>query len=538
MRHILLAFFLLLFAGAAQAQGFDDSPPGITQLSGACNTASLGNMPTATPSAGGVGLACANHLYNWDAARLPHFRNAMQALVQGGGDVSVLMLGDSTIMGVGAGSGTQNLVGAHLLNTPSQLVSLMKLAGMPVSNESLAFSNAVQLAGGGFTYNQYDPRYSDDTTWSQFSSTTIAGELYSSSSGTGTFSFAPTGAFDSFDIYYVRNPSNAAFTVSVDGVLKLTVSNGSQAFLKSTVSVARGVHTITVTCTNASGGGVFIGPIVPHDSANPAIQIINGGVGSATMSTFTNASGQPWRTINSGALTTFAPKLVFIEMTINDSNNNATPVSTYTANMQAAITAYQTAGADVVLVSGSPYSSVSSTVGPYIAALYSLALSNSIPMLDLNARYISYTYTNTNTSFYYNTLHFNQAGYGDKAQAYFNAIQDMFGSITNNSVPASVPPTIASGFGTSPTAPVTSWQSFQVVVGSGGTAATGVLTLPAAAHGWNCSANDITTMSTAVSVTKQTAGTTTSVTLGNFTDVSVSGPWAAGDTLNVKCLPY
>lgn len=98
-------------------------------------------------------------------------------------------------------------------------------------------------------------------------------------------------------------------------------------------------------------------------------------------------------------------------------------------------------------------------------------------------------------------------------------------------------PTISSGFGTSPSITVNNGTaSFRVNVGTGGSAATGVVGLPAATTGWNCFATDITTTSAAVSQTKMTGSTTTSVTLANYTDLSASGPWAASDILAVNCV--
>lgn len=95
-------------------------------------------------------------------------------------------------------------------------------------------------------------------------------------------------------------------------------------------------------------------------------------------------------------------------------------------------------------------------------------------------------------------------------------------------------PTISSGFGTSPSIVSSNGTcSFQVNVGTGGTATSGVIGLPTAAHGWVCAVTDITTNSTTVFVTKQTASSTTSCTVGNFSDVAAAAAWAASDKLNV-----
>jgi len=77
--------------------------------------------------------------------------------------------------------------------------------------------------------------------------------------------------------------------------------------------------------------------------------------------------------------------------------------------------------------------------------------------------------------------------------------------------------------------------AFKIGVGTTpGSACT--VTLPAATTGWNCSASDITTQTTAVSMQRQTgAESTTSVTITNFSDLTVATAFVANDVLKVTC---
>lgn len=110
-------------------------------------------------------------------------------------------------------------------------------------------------------------------------------------------------------------------------------------------------------------------------------------------------------------------------------------------------------------------------------------------------------------------------------------------SLNGDMLIAAATPTISSGFGASPSIATSNGPSaFTITVGSGGTASSGVIGLPTAAHGWNCSCTDITTNSTAVFMCKQTASSTNSATIGNFSDVAAAMPWNSGDTLSVNCL--
>lgn len=108
---------------------------------------------------------------------------------------------------------------------------------------------------------------------------------------------------------------------------------------------------------------------------------------------------------------------------------------------------------------------------------------------------------------------------------------------SGNVVIAATLPPIASGFGTGATISGVSTAGFQITVGTGGTASTGTLTMPSTpANRWGCVANDVTTTSASVFLTKQTGTpSTTAVTLTNFSNAAVATPWTAGDLIEVEC---
>lgn len=100
-------------------------------------------------------------------------------------------------------------------------------------------------------------------------------------------------------------------------------------------------------------------------------------------------------------------------------------------------------------------------------------------------------------------------------------------------------PTIASGFGTSPSIVASNGTfAFTVNVGTGGIATSGVITLPTAATGWNVSCQNLSTRSATVFDTKQTATTTTSATIGNFNTSGVAAAWVASDVLSCAAVGY
>lgn len=102
---------------------------------------------------------------------------------------------------------------------------------------------------------------------------------------------------------------------------------------------------------------------------------------------------------------------------------------------------------------------------------------------------------------------------------------------------SSTAPTV-SGFGTSPSVPANNGTcAFTIDVGTGGVASTGTVTLPAAANGWVCNAQDVTTP--AMFITSQTGGTSTTATFTNYSRTTgLAIAWTASDILRVSCMGY
>ena len=104
---------------------------------------------------------------------------------------------------------------------------------------------------------------------------------------------------------------------------------------------------------------------------------------------------------------------------------------------------------------------------------------------------------------------------------------------------SAVAPTIASGFGTSPSIGVENGTAaFTVSVGTGGTASSGVITMPAAANGWAC---DITNNANQANAwTRRTsASTATSLAIANYlVSTGALVGWGSGAVLIINCTAY
>jgi hypothetical protein len=124
--------------------------------------------------------------------------------------------------------------------------------------------------------------------------------------------------------------------------------------------------------------------------------------------------------------------------------------------------------------------------------------------------------------------------YRDGRVAFPYGIKSSSGTLINSAAP-----TISSGFGTGASIAANNGASaFQVNVGTGGTAFSGVVGMPVATNGWSCSVADITTSSTSVFLTKQTGSATNSVTVANYNTAGATTAWVASDKLNFLCLAF
>lgn len=102
---------------------------------------------------------------------------------------------------------------------------------------------------------------------------------------------------------------------------------------------------------------------------------------------------------------------------------------------------------------------------------------------------------------------------------------------------SSTTPTISSGFGTTPSITGGSAIAFRVNVGTGGVASTGVIALPTAPNGWNCSVADVTTPDT--NSTVQTASTATTASFKNYARTTgLAAGWTGSDILAISCIAF
>lgn len=113
-------------------------------------------------------------------------------------------------------------------------------------------------------------------------------------------------------------------------------------------------------------------------------------------------------------------------------------------------------------------------------------------------------------------------------------------STANATLLFSAAPTISSGFGSSPSiANNNGTGAFVVNVGTGGTATSGVIGLPAATTGWILHCIDITAAAGHTGLrTVQTASTTNSATIESQNSAGTATAWATGSLVRIIAMAY
>ena len=108
-----------------------------------------------------------------------------------------------------------------------------------------------------------------------------------------------------------------------------------------------------------------------------------------------------------------------------------------------------------------------------------------------------------------------------------------------NLADSSTAPTISSGCGggsPSISAP-NGTDAFVVTIGTA-SGSTCVVAMPTATTGWICSANDITTHTTANFQVLQTASSASSVTVTDYSDIAGAATWVSADKIGFLCRAY
>jgi lysophospholipase L1-like esterase len=311
-------------------------------------------------------------------------------------NAKILFIGDSTVAGYGATAGgdTGNAIS---LSWPYQLAGL--LTSRPTPN---TISSAVGNHGG-LSVSTFDTRVAVD---GQFT----AGWPFYVVNSLSTGTFTPTDTCTKIAFYYAAASGVSSFTVSVNGSVVGTVNpSGPTAVGIFQYTHGSAITSVVVTSLGSAGteGAIYIQAFRCY-SATPRLEIINAGWGDSRVAHWIQAVNG-WDALY--FIDAIAPDLSIIDLTINDWNS-ATDLTTYSSNLQTLITRCKLTG-NVILMTGNP-SNTGAAQSSYVAAVASLATSNSVPLIDIWTLWGSWASANSN-GWMFDALHPNAAGYAQIA---------------------------------------------------------------------------------------------------------------------------
>lgn len=466
------------------------------------------------------------YVYNNDPALVPNLRKCLQNVKTQQSSCTFLFQGDSTLQSFSNGSASGDWINGSI---PSRFTQRLNQLGIA------ADSNGVLFNGGANDQAAHNGQIVQGSSWtSSAGGQAFGGAQMLATTNTNPFTYAPNLPTDTLFTFYIQNSGFGSMTVASDSSTITTINaNGAANILAATTTTTLGMHTYGVQRTGGGSTTVTIGGFLAYNSTKPSIHVFNGTVDGYASNDFVSTYfgfGTP------SFMTALAPKVTFEECGMVNDWNGATTAAQFLVNCQAIVNTALLSG-DVILITANPtqVSTRSRAIQQsYVAAMYSIATTSHIPLIDIWSRAPTWEQLNTFGEEFDNK-HPNGYGYSDFTDQIVQAFLGLTGSGGNIANVAQAP-TVLSGFGTGAIVQTGTTSAFQLNVGAGGVATSGVLTMPPATLGWNCNFSDITTPDSFV--TAMSATTSTSVSLKNYSRTLGTGvAWTAADIVSGGCQP-
>lgn len=192
----------------------------------------------------------------------------------------------------------------------------------------------------------------------------------------------------------------------------VTPAGGTSIALYEVTGLADTTHTITITRT--AGTLYLCGANIRKTSG---LQVHNLGLGGARISDF-NFAVQPyvaWYFLKD----TIPPDFCVIDVMTNEAFTSV-PVATFKTNLDALLAGFATYNIPVLLVAEPEANTLDLTA--YRTALYEVAVSRDLPVVDMSERWGSWSGANA-LGMFFDNFHPNAAGYADYAAAVAGALR-------------------------------------------------------------------------------------------------------------------
>jgi len=295
-------------------------------------------LPPIAPPAGGPTTAPVSISgFYLNGASSPKLKAAVSRIKAGTGRGRMVMKGDSTTVGQGAGSTADGygLTGARPNRIAKVLAGLLTSAGTPTLDGSLVSDNGMWVANN-FSLLDYDSRAVLPINWTIYNDKNFAGSGFFSGGGGQVLTITPDTAVDTFEIAYYNSVS-VSIGVKIDGSVpasgpaSINISSSSGLSKAIVRAPSPGTHTLTLT---AGGAGVAVRSITAYNSNQSAMDIlVHAALGANTWDqSASNASG--WG--NNDSLGFDAPDFTTVNLGLNDMSQGV-GVSDYSNNLNAIV---------------------------------------------------------------------------------------------------------------------------------------------------------------------------------------------------------
>lgn len=348
------------------------------------------------------------------AIGLSHWRQAVANAMAGTGNARLVMYGDSITQGYTDGSGTE--VGALTNGTPGRLRGLFQgFFGANGDGISWLFTGAIytdtRLVTTGAVAKNVGPF--------GLAGLQVAGVAQN-------FTFTPLNAGDTFVVYYLTGPSYGQFTAAcAAGSVVINANAASNGYASTTLATNSSYAIDTLTITGVAGNTAAIVAVDFKSASNSNISVswcaLQGKMASDLLGTPAAAQGSL-----ALGFDMVAPDLSIIQFGANEYATQ-TPVATYKSNLQTIITRAKQTGDVMIVVTVPQTPGAAIPMASYTAALYQLAATNNVVVVDLYKRWTSFAVSNP-LGLYANSVHPSFNGYQDIALALFDATTSFIGN--------------------------------------------------------------------------------------------------------------
>lgn len=338
---------------------------------------------------------------NFTASSMKKFRKHRSKVTANVSDIRIVCLGDSTT----AGQGASTIYGSYPFQLAKILSRLIAPAVMAATPQPASFS-------------PNDTRVVKGSGWTTSGHGVIGGGSFSApTNASGDLSITFDHDFDTIVVPYWRNTGNGTSQINVDGGSNLgsgIVTSGSNSLQSTSFSVTKGFHQINIKPPTV--GTIYILGVEGILSTEKRIQVWNEGRSGARSDTFISNSnvydGLP-------TLIYLNPALTTISLGINDAALSTDPVL-YANRLVSLITSPP--NSSIILLTP-PLSSLppgrgiefSTYEAMYVPYIYYIADLLNCGLIDWQARLGPYASSSVD-GFMNDTVHPNEAGYGDLAQ--------------------------------------------------------------------------------------------------------------------------